>query len=168
MSHANFNEYVSYFESIARSLVAIGHTDDKKHFYRLEFEDVLTALPAKITWPAMILEGYDIHFIDNRSDNVLKIRTGAFIIMDKVANIQDFDSIHAVYDKCEVICDDIISKMYSDKQTRQHKVVKDFDLSKVEIILIANDVEGAYGMRVSFPIVNTHDIEVNPSKWNNL
>lgn len=167
MSHADFNQYISYFESIARNLIAIGHTDTKKHFFRLEFEEVLTALPNQMNWPCMILEGYDVSFIDNKSDNILKVRNGAFVILDKVKNLQDFNAIHAVYDKCEVIVDDIISKIMNDKRSRQHAVVKDIDLSQVEIVMIANDVEGAFGFRCSFPIINTHDIAINPAKWNN-
>lgn len=167
MSQANFNQYVSYFEDIARNLIAIGHTDSEKHFFRLELDELLVSLGSKINWPCLVLEGYDVRFIDKSGDNVLKNRTGAFVVMDKLKNAQDFDAIHAIYDKCETICDDIISKMYFDKKTRRHAVVKDFDLEQVEYILLNNEVECSYGIRVSFPITNTHDIAVNPDKWLN-
>lgn len=167
MSHADFNQYISYFEAIARNLIAIGHTNEKKHFFRMEFDEVLVALPAKINWPALILESYDISFIDNKGDNILKQRNGAFMILDIVKNQQDFNAIHTAYDKCEVIVDDILSQIMLDKRSRSHAVVKDLDLAQVQVIPVANDIEGAYGFRCSFPIINTHDIAVNPAKWLN-
>jgi len=167
MSHADFNQYISYFEAISRNLIAIGHTSTNKHFFRLEFDEVLTALPSKMNWPCLVLESYDISFIDNRGDNILKQRNGAFIILERVKNSQDFDAIHAAYDKCEVIVDDILSQMMLDKRSRSHAVVKDLDLSQVQVIPIANDVDGAFGFRCSFPMINTHDIAVDPTKWLN-
>ena len=102
-----FSDLVIYFETLASEHKEIQHLPEKKHFYRFELDEVLSGIN-NINYPALILEGYSISFKDNKSDNVLKTREGAFMLIDYVNDIGDYNKIHEVWDKLESIGDDIL------------------------------------------------------------
>ena len=127
-----FSDYVAYFESIARSHVDIGHTDESKHFFRFELADLLTQVRTKMKFPALVLEGYDFNFQDSKSDNVMKSRNGAFMLLKKVSDKGDLNAIQKVYDEMEVIGDEILIKMLDDKRNNNNNVVRDFQMDSVQ------------------------------------
>ncbi|MCD4681127.1 MAG: hypothetical protein K8S00_12150 [Bacteroidales bacterium] len=160
-----FSEIIAYFENIARKHVAIGHTDEEKHFFRLELDEVLTGLNSKINFPALILEGYDFDFTDSRSDNVIKNRSGAFILLDHCRDNHDFDRIHQIWDNLEEIGDDILIKILKDKRDRNIKTIRNFDMNDIQAVLIANEVGQNYGIRYSYKISTHKSNDVNQAKW---
>ena len=113
-----FTQIVQYFENLARQHVGIQHTNTEKHFYRFEIDEVLSGL-GSINYPAMILEAYAIEYDDNKSDNVMKNRKGAFILLGNVPDRGDHDSIHELWDELEEIGDDILARIRADKQKPQ-------------------------------------------------
>ncbi len=160
-----FSEIIEYFENIARSHVGIKHTDTKKHFFRLELDEVLTGLRSKINYPALILEGYDFDYTDVQSDNVIKNRSGAFILLDHSKDNHDFDRIHEIWDALEEIGDEIVIKILADKRNRSEKTIRGFDMNDIQAVLIANDVDQNYGIRFSFKISTHKSNDVNTEKW---
>jgi hypothetical protein len=160
---ATFSDIVAYFEKIARQHVAIGHSQSEKHFYRYELEEVVTGL-REINYPALILEWYRYLLKDFKGDNVMKERTGAFILLGHLNDPEDFDAMHDLWDSLEVIHDDIIARMKSDKLSE--KAVRDFDLNSVEVALIANVHDQNFGLRCLFTIASPKKMEVEEAKWN--
>jgi hypothetical protein len=160
-----FTEIITYFRTLAAQHVAIGHSYNEKHFYRLELEEVLGSLK-NINYPALILEGYRYSLTDNKSDNVLKDRTGAFILIDHLHDRGDFDAIHEIWDNMEAICDDIIARICTDKRSGANKVIRNFDLNSIQVSLIANESDRNYGIRCTYTLSSSLSKDVDPNRWN--
>jgi len=163
--NTKFSDIIQYFRTLAAQHNAIGHSANEKHFYRMELEEVLTNLK-DINYPALILEGYRYKLKDQLSDNVLKERTGAFILIDHLSDAGDFDAMNTIWDNMESICDDMIARIKNDKRNPLAKAVRDFDLNTVEIALINNTFSQDYGIRCTYTIVSPYTTDVDPLKWN--
>lgn len=163
---AKFSELVSYFEMMARRHKDIGHSDTEKHFFRMEVDEVLGGISRQdVKHPYLILEGYGFDFTDSKSDNLLKNRRGAFILLDHVSDPTDFDAIHAVWDHMEEIGDELLVKMKTDKRNPLAPVVRGFEFSNAEGTLIGSEIDGNYGIRYSYTITSGRSNEVDEEKW---
>jgi hypothetical protein len=162
---AKFSDLVSYFKKLASEHINIKHSSSKKHFYRFELDEVISAMCANINYPAMILESYDFNYSDSHSDNIMKSRSGAFILIDKVNDQGDYDKIHEVWDKMEEIGDDILIRMRADKATRNEPAVRDFDISASEGIPFNVESLGQYGVRFTFVLKSPVNSIVDATKW---
>jgi hypothetical protein len=161
-----FSALVTYFENIARTHVDIGHSDHEKHFFRMEVDEVLAGINrTDVKYPLLILEGYGYDFTDNKSDNLLKNRSGAFMLIDHVPDPTDFDAIHSVWDHMEEIGDEILVRMKTDKRNPLAPVIRDFQFSTSEATLIANEIDGNYGIRFTYTLTSPRSNDVNPEKW---
>lgn len=160
---SKFSELVSYFESIARQHIQIRHSENEKHFFRYEVEEVLSGIN-DINYPALIMEGYKFGFEDQKSDNPLKTKSGAFMLLDHVPDIGDYDRIHSVWDTMEEIGDDILARIRHDKRIAGSPV-RDFDLESVEGQLIATELGNHYGIRFTFTVKCSFAHSMDPSKW---
>lgn len=163
--NARFSEIITYFRTLAAQHIAIGHSYSEKHFYRLELEEVLGSLK-NINYPALILEGYRYSLNDQKSDNVMKERTGAFVLIDHLHDRGDFDQMHTIWDNMEAICDDIIARIKADKRNTACKAVRNFDLNSIQVALIANETDRNYGIRCTYTISSTLATDVDPDMWN--
>lgn len=158
-----FSAFVEYCKLLATEHVNIKHTDHEKHFYRLELEEVLTGLQG-INYPALILEGYRFGFRDAKSDNPIKTRSGAFILLDHVSDPGDYNRVHEVWDALEEIGDDILARIKADKRVSTAPVYG-FDLENVSATLIQNELDNNYGIRFLFDIDCQMAMDVDPLKW---
>jgi hypothetical protein len=162
---AKFADLVSYFEKIASEHIEIRHTAAKKHFYRFELDEVITALCTNINYPALILESYDFNYGDSQSDNIMKHRSGAFILIDRVPDQGDYNKIHEVWDNMEQIGDDILVRMRSDKALRNEPAVRDFNISASEGMPFNVKSLGQYGVRFTFILKSPVNNEIDNSRW---
>ncbi|HPS40061.1 MAG TPA: hypothetical protein PL124_11645 [Candidatus Cloacimonadota bacterium] len=162
---AKFSDLVDYFERIAEEHVSIKHSATQKHFFRFELDEVLAGLTSKLNYPALILEAYDFDFADSRSDNIIKQRNGAFILIDKVSDTGDFAKIHEVWDEMEEIGDDILIRMRRDKALRIEPVLRDFDIAMSSGVPFDVRAYGQYGMRFTFSLRCPVNNEVDTAKW---
>jgi len=160
-----FSDLIQYFRTVATQHMAIGHSISEKHFYRFELDEVLTGLK-KVNYPALILEGYRYSLTDKQSDNVMKERSGAFMLLGHLNDMGDYDAMHELWDQLETICDDIIIRIKADKRNPDAKAIRDFDLGSVNVALIANENDKNYGVRCTFAISSPLSGDVNPEKWN--
>lgn len=163
--NAKFSETIQYFKTLAAQHISIGHSATEKHFYRFELEEILGGLK-DVNYPALILEGYRYSLTDKQSDNVLKERSGAFVLIDHLHDRGDFDKMHEIWDNLEVICDDLVARIKADKRNPAIAQVRDFDLNTIQVALIANDTDQNYGIRCSFTLVSSLTTVVDPDKWN--
>jgi len=118
-----------------------------------------------VTTPLPILERYSYDFTDNRSDNLIKNRHGAFLLLDKVSDKSDHDQIQQVWNEMELIGDDILARIKQDKKNRTIPVIRDFDFSQVEATLIASEIDNHYGIRYTYTISSDHPTESDESSW---
>jgi len=153
-----FTDLVAYFQALAARHKHI------KDFYRFELDEVLTSL-RDIETPCLILEGYKFSFTDNKSDNILKTRSGAFILLDHVKDIGDYDLIHSTWDNLEDIGDDILARIKADKNNPESPV-KNFPIENLEGHLLSTEMGNYYGIRFTFDIVCRFNADVDPERWN--
>jgi hypothetical protein len=162
----NFSELIAYFENIAKNHVEIQHNDNEKHFFRFELDEVLNGIQrSDVAYPMLVLEGYSYDYTDNRSDNILKNRSGAFILLDHCPDISDYGKLHEIWDNLESIADDILIKIKSDKRNPLTPVVRGFEFASVESKLIANEIGNSIGIRITFTISSPVPTDVNSTKW---
>lgn len=163
---STFNDLIAYFENIARRHVDIRHTDNEKHFFRMEIDEVLAGINrTDVKHPYFILESYDFDYNDNRSDNLLKKRNGAFVLLGHVDDATDNDAIQEVRNRMEAIGDEIMIKIKADKRNPLIKAVRDINLDEVKGVLISNEIDNNHGLRFTFSISSPLSTDVNPDKW---
>lgn len=163
---AKFSDLIAYFDNLARKHKGILHTDTKKHFFRMEIDEVLAGINrTDVAYRMLILEGFKYGFTDNKSDNLLKNREGGFILLDRISDMSDFDAIHIKWDELEVIGDDILMKIKADKRNPNTPVVRDFDFASVDASLIKNEIGKTVGIRYLFTISSPISNDVDLSKW---
>lgn len=162
----NFSDLVAYFREIATKHKSIAHSTLNKHFFRFEINEVLAGLNrTDVNYPMLILEGYNFDYTDNKSDNVLKNRHGAFVLLDHISDPTDYEAIHLKWDTLEQIGDDILNKIKSDKSNPLTPVIRNFDFQNVEANLIMNEVGSTVGIRYTFVLTGSVQTTVNPEKW---
>jgi len=162
----NFSNLIEYFENIARTHVSIQHTDNEKHFFRFELDEVLNGINrTDVAYPMLILEGYSYDYTDNKSDNIIKNRSGAFILLDHCPDISDYGKIHEIWDNLESIADDILIRIKFDKRNPLTPVVRGFEFSSVESKLIANEIGNSIGIRITFTISSPVSSDIDISRW---
>jgi hypothetical protein len=163
---SKFSQLVYYFENLARLHKDIGHSDHEKHFFRMEVDEVLAGINrTDVKYPFLILEGYSYDFTDNKSDNLLKNRRGAFMLIDHVSDSSDFGAIQTVWENMEEIGDELLVRIKADKRNPLVAAVRDFDFSSVEAMLIANEIDGSYGIRFTYTLTSPRTNEIDPGKW---
>jgi hypothetical protein len=161
-----FSDLITYFEMLASNHKSILHTDNERHFFRFEIDEVLAGINrTDVNYPMLILEGYSYDYTDNRSDNVLKNRQGAFVLLDHIPDSSDFAKIHDTWDALEVIGDDIFAKIKADKRDNAAPVVRNFDFSSVNANLIMNEIGSTAGIRFTFTITSPATTDIDPDKW---
>lgn len=163
----SFSALVLYFEQLAANHKWINHSREEKHFFRFELDEVLSGIPVAMNYPVLILEGYNFKLGDHKSDNPLKVRFGAFMILDHVKDIGDYDHIHSVWDTMEVIGDDIIGRIRADKRNTTAPV-QSIDINSFEGNLIASELGSHYGIRYTFAIECPFKPELGPERWSNV
>ena len=162
----NFSDIIAYFENLARTHVAIQHSEHEKHFFRYELDEVLAGINrTDVAYPMLILEGYSFDYTDNKSDNIIKNRSSAFILLDHCPDISDYNKVHEIWDNLESIADDILIRMKADKRNPLTPVVRGFEYSGIEAKLIANEIGNSIGIRISFLISTPMIIEVQSNRW---
>jgi hypothetical protein len=162
---AKFSDLVKYFEELASKHIEIKHTAKEKHFYRFELDEVITGLCSNIKYPALILESYDFNYSESGSDNIRKKRSGAFILLDRVSDMKDFNRIHEVWDAMELIGDDILVKMKADKESRLVPVLRDFNINESDGIPFSVLQLGQYGVRFTFNLISPVNGIVDETRW---
>ena len=132
----------------------------------MELDEVLAGINrTNVTTPFLILEGYSYDFTDNKSDNLIKNRHGAFLLLEKISDKSDHEGIQEVWNNMELIGDDILMKIKQDKKNRNVPVIRDFDFSQVEATLIASELDNHYGIRYTYTISSTHPTLPDENNW---
>jgi len=162
---AKFLDLVDYFESLAILHRGIRHTEEEKHFFRFELEEMLTGMKSNLNYPALILEGYDFSFVDEDSDNLQKRVSCAFMLLGKVSDKGDFDAIHNLWDKLEEIGDEIVVKILSDKRDRRTDCLAYFHARSITGTPITDMNLIHYGFRYAFELSWPVNNDVDPTKW---
>jgi hypothetical protein len=163
---ARFSEFISYFETLAREHKSILHSDAEKHFFRMELDEVLAGINrTDVNFPILALEGYAFGFNDYRSDNILKNREGAFMLIDHVSDPSDYEAVHEIWDELESIATEIIRRIRKDKAGKKIAVVRDFNVESVRGTLIMNEIGNQVGIRLTYSTSSSENTDTDPTAW---
>lgn len=163
---AKFTDLISYFENLARRHKSIAHTDNEKHFFRMELDEVLGGINrTDVAFPLLILEGYSFDYTDNRSDNLMKHRRGAFMLIDHLSDRSDYDRMHQIWEEMEAIGDDILARIRADKRNPLTPAVRDFDFANVEAGLVMSELGNNVGIRFTYTLTAPQSTVVDETRW---
>lgn len=161
-----FSELIAYFENLAAQHVSLGHRPNEKHFVRIEVDEALSAINrTDFEFPILALEGFSYGFTDQRADNLIKNREGAFMLLDKISDKSDYAALHDTWDALEEIGDDILIRMRADKRNPDTPVIRAIDFNSINANLIQNELGNTIGIRYLFTISSPVNTDVDFSNW---
>ena len=173
----NTTNYINYFRGLAISHSQLLHntaseTGDApvgtKHFARFSADEVITGLRTKLSFPALMVENYEIK---THGENMLAVRSsyfGAFSIFAS-ANPEDYNEVEAAYDLAEKILYDVLAQMYQDHYGPDADAcetpLKSIDFLKLMISPVGPVFNQEFGWRCEFEfnLNNTPLITTKPA-----
>lgn len=167
----NFKSYIEYFRGISETHVQLV-PDTKKTFLRLNIEEITGSMRTTIDPEkyVMVLESYEHKAKDLHSDNHLRDYTGAFMILKRVPQLDDFNGQDDVIDACEEIAIEISRRMYADSIDFENpnKFFTNIELNDFTFNKVGPLFNVWFGFRCQFDFTDTYNIEVTTAKWNDL
>lgn len=164
-------QFISYLEELAMLNADIAH-DPVNHpaFIRFyEANDPAKAARNKIeNLPCIMVKDYDFYFVDNKADNVHKVREIEFLVIDKISPSTATEDVYTIWERTEEIGDEFIMRMKDDKQNRRNKAVILFDLNKVRGVPADITTGGLYATSYSIPVNSIRSNDPEPDKWSDL
>ncbi len=168
------SEYIAYFRTTAVNNKRIAH-DPGVHdtFFEIDIEQVWQNMKLETTDMSMVIECPEIRPSDVKSDNIRKMTTGAFLIIQEVevSNIVDRET---KLNETFMIAEQIASKLINDykiyQQDKQHPFpIKGFDPATLYWQKVGPALGQHFGWRVEFTISDTftNGLQLDATKWNN-
>ena len=168
MTHS---DYIAFFEDLATRHKLLLHSGSEKHFVRANIEELITGLRSKVAWPCLVLESYELNLVDNKSDDIYLVPTGAFTILTKVQR-DNYDQENEAINTCMGIGLDIISAMRKDYRNMgttavsAARTIKYFDPGTVKAYKVGPVMESCFGYRFEFQLGNPQSLAYDNTKWN--
>lgn len=164
-------DYIAYFEKVARQLKQIGHSDTSKRFARIDIEEVLTGLRNKINlkeW-CLVLESYEGNLQSRGDEAMADTMMGAFMVVRQVKD-NDFAGQAATISESKAIGLKIIALLIRDKQLavqgERPRFLRGFQLGNVNYQKVGPLFgENAYGYRFEFAILENQHLIYDPEDW---
>ena len=153
-------DYVAYMRHLAEEHAKLRHTPREPHFFRGELEEFVNGLRSGVSFPCLVTESNEVEYEGSKS-NLIKKRTTSFIIVDSYENVGDFNETDEKMSLCEMIAEDILSRMMSDTD-------KPFRLAQIEGAdgnYMLNDTDRYVGYRVTLTMVEPNVCIVNNNAW---
>jgi len=144
----DFTAYVEYFCSIHKQ---IAHTKDKKHFVRLDSQELSQSLTTVLYFPVVTLEKLTASYSD-QVDSPLKTRHIEMLFLDKVPDPGDFKKIEEIQSEMERIAESFIFKTKKMKRNPAFSVLRNLRLTNVEIDYVSNIATLLWGVLLSFDL----------------
>lgn len=160
----SLKEYSSYFEKLCRQHLLIKHSDKDPRFFRMRGRDVLTKLH-KATNIICVLETPEFNYEDNKADNYMKDKTGAFAIL-KQCKMDDFSAQDEAVDICETIAHDFITIMRRDNRDYDNQKFGYLPLNNISGFKVGPVYDNFYGIRMEFKFGDTISMCVKEDNWN--
>lgn len=147
-----FSDFIGYIEELSRRHSAIQNgVDGRKHFIRLDTDELDNSIKQTLGFPVVCMDRYSAN-LSGRESNRFKKRGITLMFLDYVSDAKNYDRIHEVWDKCESIADDFITRIYNDVIGGNVLGVMEMDLSEVEYELAGNRSINLYGVVVTFTV----------------
>ena len=154
--------YLHYFQTLAKEH---GHIND---FFVMDINEPLTAMRSQIAYPALIMNSLHGKFLAPNLDNILDEVTGGFLIIGRVAKVNDFSAEMLLLQQMKEIGTDIIARMNRDLKAcepRAQKAILGFTLNSVSYQMVDGIFDNCFGFLFTFKIHAAMVFEYNPLKW---
>jgi len=142
----DFTAYVEYFCRIHKK---IGHSGEKKHFVRLDHEELAQGLNGKLYFPIVTMEKLTASYSDV-TDSAQKSRHIEMLFLDKVPDSGNFKQIEQVQSKMEAIAECFIFKTRKMRRNLRFSFLRNLKLTGVEINYVSNISTFLWGVLLSF------------------
>lgn len=140
---ADISSYIEYFRKIA---------DEHKEingFYMMDINEILDGLRSTVKYPALIMENLSGSYMASNLDNPLEVINGGFLIIDHLANPDDFQGEVELIDRMKQIGHQVITRMLQDKikcEPLAEKAVPGFDINTVSYEVMGPIIDNDYGL----------------------
>lgn len=144
-----------FIENQAADLV--GHTDTEKHIFRKGVIEFLEGLSDDVNYPAILIERADFNYTDSLSDNIMKTREMAIMVVDHAPDPSDTGDIENRQESCEIIADKILNRMQEAKHYERNEAMQAFSFNNVNGSEIQNVGDSNYGVIIEIELSNYHN-----------
>lgn len=144
----DFAAYVEYFCSIHKR---IAHSEKKKHFVRLDSQELPQSINATLYYPVVTLEKLTATYSD-LEDNPHKSRYIEMLFLDTVPDSGNFKRIEDVQSAMERIAESFIFKTKKMKRDSKFPGLRNLRLTNVEIDYVSNVATLLWGVLLSFDL----------------
>ena len=167
-----FSQYIAYFKTVATNHKLLAHVDKTHHtFYQIDIEDILNGLAMKNKDLSILIECPETKTQDEKSDNIRKLKQGAFLILKEAINDNMADR-EAILDLTEEVAEDVVSKLMNDTRksrlpgAMQPKI--NVDANSIRIQKVGPILTNHFGWRVEFTLNSTfsNGLQLDVTKWN--
>jgi hypothetical protein len=164
--------YIDFFKGLAEQHVGIRHSDTNKRFFRMNLHEITGDMRSKIDPDnkIMTLESYQHSSKDLHSDNHLRDYTGAFMILQRDKNTDDYNIQDTILDECEEIAIEISRKMYDDSINPDYdaRFFVNLELGSFTFQKVGPIFGSWYGFRCQFDFDDNYKIAIDPTKWDDI
>ncbi len=154
--------YLHYFQQLAQQHVAINS------FFVMDVNEPLGAMRDKIKYPSLIMNTLSGSYAAPNHDNTLDDVTGGFLILGRLANIDDFAGEMLLLEQMKQIGTDIISRMNYDLrkcELRASKAIVGFSINSVSYQMADGIFDNCFGFFFTFKLISPVDLCYNAAKW---
>ena len=150
MQRNNLIEYFTlYIESLCSKHVDIQHSEENKHFIRLDKIEMLESHKT-ISYPVVTVEKLTVSYSDTE-DAMTKSRHIEMMFLNNIPDIGDADNIESVWSHMESIAEDFILKIKTDRRDRnKYPFLHNLQMSSMELDYVENIATHLYGVLLSF------------------
>ena len=104
-------DVTNYMAGLAALHTSLNHRPPaNRHFFRGELEEFYNKLRSDVKFPCMILEGSEIDY-EGQIYNLTKVRHCAFMIVDSIERMRDYEEIQERMSRCERIGEQIMGRI---------------------------------------------------------
>jgi len=158
-----YSEYVSYFETVATNLNAIGHSPTHHAFERYDLINMFGNKFDRLASPFLGLEDPTVVVRNNNNENIQWRWLGAFTVAYE-CHEDDETAKRAALDNALVLIRKVMAKMKSDRRKRR---IFDVDFDTFQMNPIKQIFRNYYGYRVQFQFSSQIDLSFNLADWSN-
>ncbi|GAB6122280.1 hypothetical protein [Dysgonomonas termitidis] len=156
------DDFTEYIENLCRKHVLIKHSAEKKHFVRLDNDELLQEGKANIYYPVVTMEKLTVSYT-SQPDNFRKSRHVELMFLDHIRDAGDFNNIENVWTKMEAVAEDFIKKIRVDK--RNLPFLKSLVMDNAELDYVENIKAHLWGVLLSFDINLPFDNCLDPDRF---
>jgi hypothetical protein len=144
----DFSAYVEYFCKIHKK---IGHSAEKKHFIRLDHQDLAQSIHSELCFPVVTLEKLTASYSDV-VDSPQKLRHIEMLFLDHVTDAGNMIQIDDVESRMEMLAETFIFKTKKMRRKPEFSFLHNLRITNVELNYVRNVATLLWGVLLSFDL----------------